>query len=151
MSVELQALKTNTGFMPYEPQDLEEFEKMPYGKPIKLVCTVARSSPQNRWFHACLQTLFKQQDTWPTFTLFRNAVKRALGLCEVYEVKGKEFFEYPSIAFDKMPQDEFNVLVERFVDLVCTRIIPQMDDESARRMLNLLDADNGAIGSRQVA
>jgi len=136
------------GLKPYEAQDGEDYDRLEFGKPYRVVCTVPRSSPQNRWFHACLQALFKQQDTWPTFSLFRDAIKRALGLVIIHEVKGKQYFEYPSLAFDKMEQHDFSDLCDRFVQLVCTRIIPNMPESDARAMLDLLDGDTGKQGQR---
>ena len=133
-----------------EAQDAEAYESLPFGKPIRIKATVARSNPRNRWFHACLGMLFGMQETWPTATLFRNAIKRALGLVEVHTVKGVDYYEYPSLAFNKMEEPDFIQFCDRFVKLVCERIIPQMDEQSARAMLDLLDADSGKQGQRRV-
>ena len=142
------AIKTANGLKPMEAQDAEAYDALPFGKPIRVKSTVARSNPRNRWFHACLGVLFEQQETWPTMTLFRNAIKRALGLVEVHTVKGVSYYEYPSLAFNKMEEADFIQFCDRFVKLVCTRIIPQMDEESARAMLDMLDGDAGKIGRK---
>ena len=147
MAVEGIIRKTVGGFVPVEG----DFDSLPLGKDLRVKITVARSSPQNRWFHKVLQELFANQDTWPTFTLFRNAIKEALGVCEVYDVKGKRYVEYHSFAFHKMEQSDFNQFLDRFVRLVCERIIPQLDEQATWDMLRLLDADNGALGDRKIA
>jgi len=148
VATEIYMMKTARGLQPYEAQDIEDFDRLEFNKVYKGVFTVPRSSPQNRWFHACLHLLFKQQDTWPTFTLFRDAIKRALGLVIVHDVKGKHYYEYPSLAFDKMDQADFSDLCNRFVKLVCERIIPNMPEQGARAMLDLLDGDTGKQGER---
>ena len=142
------AIKTSRGLIPMEPQDQAEYDALAFNKPIRVKATQARSNPRNRWFHASLAVLFDMQDTWPTPTLFRNAIKRALGLCDVHEVKGQTHYEYHSIAFNKMDEKDFVHFCDRFVKLVCTRIIPNLDEQDARRMLDVLDADSGKIGTR---
>ena len=146
--IELLLIKTQAGLIPYEPQDAYEFEKLPFGKPIRSKNTVARSNPQNRWFHSCLNILFTQQDTWPTPKLFKDKVKEALGLCDYYEVHGRTYCEVHSVAFDKISQEDMNAFIDRFVKLVCERIIPNMGEDDACRMLGVLDANSGKQGSR---
>lgn len=142
------AMRTSQGLVPMEAQDRESFEALPFGKPIRIKATQARSSPRNRWFHASLQLLFGMQDVWPTFTLFRNEVKKWLGLFDLYIVRETEHYEYHSIAFDKMDESDFIQICDRFVKLVCVKIIPNLDEQDARSMLNMLDADSGKLGNR---
>lgn len=148
MAVELYMVKTARGLVPAEGQDAEAYEEMAFGVPYRIVGTRPRSGKRNRWFHACLNALFEMQDTWPTPTLFKQAIKRALGLCEVHEVKGQPFYEYPSIAFDKMGEEDFIAICDRFVKLVCERIVPNLDEAAARTILDLLDGDAGKLGER---
>lgn len=147
MATEVIIRKTVGGFTPVEG----DFDSLPLGKDLRAKITVARSNPQNRWFHKVLQELFANQETWPTFTLFRNAIKEALGFVDVYEIKGKRYVEYHSFAFSKMEQADFNQFCDRFVKLVCERIIPQMSEQGAWDMMKLLDADSGALGTRLTA
>ena len=142
------ARRTIGGLIPLEAIDHDEFERLPMGKDIRVKCTVARSSPQNRWFHKCLAELFKMQELWPTPTLFRNAVKRALGLFDLYIVNGKEEYEYHSIAFHKMKQSDFNDVCNRFVKFVCEKVLPHFSEREVREILNLLDGDQGKLGQR---
>jgi len=147
---EFLAIKTASGFLPLEAQDREAYDQLRFGVPIRVKATVARSKPRNRWFHACLNALFEQQETWPTRTLFRNAIKQALGLVIVYHVKGKDYYEYPSLAFDKMSESDFSEFCDRFVRLVCERIIPQMLDQEARLMLDLVNASKGERAQQMI-
>lgn len=140
--------KTISGLVPLENIDHEEFSRLPMGKDIRIKATIARSSPQNRWFHKCLAELFKMQELWPTPTLFRNAVKRGIGLFDLYIVNGKEEYEYHSIAFDKMDQADFNDVCNCFVKFVCERVLPHFSEKEVRQILNLLDADQGKLGER---
>lgn len=134
--------------MPCEPQDSVTYDEMEFGVPYRIVGTRPRSAPRNRWFHANLNALFEMQETWPTRELFKQAIKRALGLVVIYEVKGREFYEYPSIAFDKMSEEDFKDLCDRFVKLVCERIIPGLPETNARQILDLLDGNSGKVGER---
>ena len=72
-----------------------------------------------KWF-ALLQVLFPNQEAWPTFELFRRAIQRACGYCEVVN---SQVFDV-SIKFSKMDETEFRELFERTLVLAETRIIP---------------------------
>ena len=77
---------------------------------------------RRKWF-ALLQLVFPHQDSWPTFILFRKAVQRACGFCEI--VNGQIFDT--SIAFHKMDDDDFAILFEKTLCLIETKIIPNVD------------------------
>jgi hypothetical protein len=141
MASELYMIKTARGLVPAEPQDVAAYEAMEFNVAYKVVATRPRSGKRNRWFHALLNNLFKMQDTWPTFTLFKQAVKRALGLFEVYEVDGSQYFEYPSVAFDKMSEEDFKSLCDRLVLLICERIVPNLTEAEARRIFDIMDGN----------
>ena len=149
--IEFLAKRTLGGLIPIDAHNGILMEDLPMGKEIRVKCTVARSNPQSRWFEKCITEIFKHQDTWPTRNMFRNKIKEALGYFVEYEIKGKREIEYRSFAFDKMDQNTFNGVCDRFCKLVSERIIPHMSNEETWSMFRLLDADTGVLGNRIAA
>ena len=50
-----------------------------------------------------------------------------------------------SIAFGNMPQDEWEAFFERFLDLICTKIMPNTDSEELRQELDAMVAGRVAV------
>ncbi|KKL96331.1 hypothetical protein LCGC14_1845520 [marine sediment metagenome] len=92
---------------------------------VELVCDVRdpsrRSNAQHAFWFALANTLFESQDYYKTFDHFRACLLIHMGYCEIYQMKGRRgeqenaVIKVPiakSLKFGKMPQDEFNSLVE---------------------------------------
>lgn len=84
---------------------------------VELVCDVRdpsrRSNAQHSFWFALANTLFESQDYYKTMDHFRACLLIHMGYCEIYQMKGgREVPVAKSLKFGKMPQDEFNSLVE---------------------------------------
>lgn len=76
-----------------------------------------RSGRQHRFWFALVGILFFNQDYYTSFEDFRAALLIRLGRCEWHKFKdGTEFPIAHSLKFGKMPQDEFNELVQATLD-----------------------------------
>lgn len=75
-----------------------------------------RSGEQHRFCFALMQEIFKQQDYYRSFDHFREVLLITLGYCEVYKTKNGEIAVAKSMAYGKMPTDEFQALVEAILD-----------------------------------
>jgi len=72
-----------------------------------------RSNQQHAFWFALATLLFESQEYYKTFDDFRRVLLIAMGYCEVYRLKdGREIPIAKSLRFGKMPQDEFNSLVD---------------------------------------
>ena len=75
--------------------------------------TSRRSGEQHRFWFALANTLYESQEYYRTFDHFRACLLIHMGYCEIYMLKGgREVPIAKSLRFGKMPQDEFNSLVE---------------------------------------
>lgn len=100
-------------------------QELPSGKPLKAKVTRPRSLPQHRLYWAIVQKIVDNLDGI-TDDEMHDWIKRQLGYVTVIKFKsGPETF-VQSIAFDKMPQDEFERFFDGFLKLLNERIFPGM-------------------------
>ena len=104
-----------------------------------------------KWF-ALLQAVYPHQSMWPTFKKFREKVQEALGLGEYHtDGRGERYFEAESISFSKMDQTEFSDFYERGVELILTRILPNVGRDDLDRQVHDILAGRNANPERKAA
>lgn len=113
------------------------------GTVLKATLTQPRNVKHHRKYWALLGVIFDYQQTYNDLDELHAAVKCALGYGRTVKVstetKGGTRIERVtmipgSIAFSKMDQKKFETFYERFVELVFTRIIPNLDDDDRARL-----------------
>lgn len=127
--------------MPVDAYGLDALQKLPSGDKdrslLKAVITVPRNAKHSRKFHALLGVVFPHQDTYPTRDSFLAAVKMALGYADSVKLdKGRTIIVPNSISFGKMDQAEFDEFYEKALDLIQTRILPNINREDVEREVN---------------
>lgn len=115
-------------------------DKIPLGAEVALEAKRHRSGPQNRKFWKLMDTVHGtlREDVarlYPTTEKMVDAIKVYLGVREeLYRPNGEILAVKPgSVAFDKMPQDEFNDFMDRTITLVCKHFLPGVKSEDLRR------------------
>lgn len=151
--VELLLRRTLSGLAAIDEAGQEFLRKVPIGSSVK--CKAQRLSPRNdkrlRWWWAGIGLAHQnltdaQRERWPTPESLHEAVKVALGFCEISYTAGG--FTTPdgvhvptgtlivrpgSIAYAKLSEDEFAKLCDRFVELLCNKVLPNTQSEDLRR------------------
>ncbi len=95
-----------------------------------------RNPHQHRLYWALIGLCFEHQTQFATRDQLHNAVKVWLGYCDtVTDKAGREIAIPKSIAFGNMPADQWHDFFNRFIALVCERIIPGTDDAELRATL----------------
>ena len=116
-----------------EPADGAEMPRVKVGDVVKVRISQPRNTKHHRKFFALMKLVFENQEYYDTLDDLIFAVKAATGHCKVYEKPdGTTFFAPRSIAFSNMDQTAFNLFYDRVLELVCTRIIPGLDDGDLR-------------------
>lgn len=129
---ELFAVKTATGFVPYDDEDHEKYRKIRGKHPVKIV--VKTVNPRNFEFHkkffALINTAWEYQNEVNTEFFkdvegFRKTLQVLAGWSErYYNCTRGEWIEMPkSIAFDKMDELEFEELYNRVHGIICTNFL----------------------------
>ena len=103
------------GLRPASDDAYRVMEKIHNGATVvaDVMDTSRRSGQQHRFWFALANTLYESQEYYRTFDHFRACLLIHMGYCEIYQMKGgREVPIAKSLRFGKMPQDEFNSLVE---------------------------------------
>ena len=130
--------KTLTGL---EPADGAELPRMKLGEVAKVKITRPRNGKHHRKFFALMNLVYQNQTYYDTLDDLIYAVKVATGHRRVYEKPdGTKFMVPRSIAFHNMDQAAFDLFYQRVLDLVCTKIIPGLDDGALKAEIEALVA-----------
>jgi hypothetical protein len=115
----------------------------------EMVRVKGMNRPRNPRHHSLywvlLDTVWQNQETFPTVEQLHRAMKIATALYDEYEIGGKTVISLRSTDFTAMKQDEFNQYYDRVVRLICERVIPGMSDEALKaRVLGIVEGRDAA-------
>ena len=124
---ELWLIRKMDALVPANEQTLDALRKMKPGQWYRADIRLPRNVKHHRKYFALLGVVFPHQTMWPTFRKFRQKLEEALGHGEYHtNGRGERYFENESISFANMDQEEFEQLYERAVELILTRILPNV-------------------------
>jgi hypothetical protein len=129
-------------FHPNDARSAELYDELPKGKVMRATVTQPRNVDHHRKFFALLGAVWPHQDMYPTTEALLDGIKLALG--HVQEARNAETLELvmvpASINFGSMDQATFEQFYEKAVDLICTRIIPGLNNNDLdREVENILE------------
>lgn len=120
-------------------------QKLGDGAVVTVEVRKPRSPRSLNWYWALLQKLAETQDVIPTKELMHKVLKVETGLCQVFIWNGKAIVQEESVSFDRMTEDEWRQYLDAAVRVICTKIIPGMDEGELRREVEEM------VGSRVAA
>lgn len=125
--------KNLRGFEPADEDAIEALRKIKRGEVVRVELRRPRSHPQHNLAMAVLKLAFNNQDKYKRFDDLLIEVKLKCGhYREHITTKGKVIYVPKSIAFESMPQDDFNVFFEKMIDVVLDDILPGVDEGDFR-------------------
>lgn len=115
-------------------------ETMKPGKWLRIEFSTPRHGKHHRKLMALLQLIAENSDTYTTVEKALIAVKLVVGHFDLLaDPKTGEILQIPrSIAFESMPQEEFEVFYSVAIDGVLQHILPTMERETADRLLDMI-------------
>jgi len=127
--------RTPTGFAPADEGAHKYWARFAIGDQVMLDIRRPRSLPQHNLFWALAQIA---ADNNPGCLSGKDeaadCIKMACGLTKTTHIKyeGKWYVRKApaSIAFESMPQDEFNEFFEKAIAYVCAELVPGLDPET---------------------
>ena len=134
-------MKRGGALRPVDEQSWEWLGKLPRGKEIKVRAVRARNGRQHRLFFGALRLVHDAmpdaaRERYPTADKLRKSFLIHAGYCDMWALKdGRVAFEARSMAYDAMPQDEFEELLKAFLDWVVVDVIPGVQRDDLRREL----------------
>jgi len=145
--VKVMLLKTPKGLRGATPDDHEAWvkfkrrlETMRAGKWLRVEASSPRNGAHHRKFMALLQLVTENSEVYDTVDKALVAVKLIVGHFEpaIHPQTG-ELIQVPkSIAYESMDQDAFEAFYSAAIDGVLQHILPQMDQATADRLLEMI-------------
>lgn len=139
MPLKLLMTKKGNAFVAEDQFSIESMQKLKNDIQVRIVATVPRSLKQHRLLFGIL-SLVKDSQPEPRLFLTTDdvltAIKEGLGYTERWvHLDGSVTFKPKSIDFATMDQADFNEFFESAVNLVITRILPNVKKKSFMREL----------------
>lgn len=140
-------LKTDSGLRGSSPADHDAWTKfrrrletMKPGTWIRMEWASPRNPKHHRKFMALLQLITENSETYNTVEKALVAVKLCTGHFDLMaDPTTGEIIRIPkSIAFESMPQEEFDLFYSAAIDSVLQVILPQLDQDKAGRLLDMI-------------
>lgn len=122
------------GLRPIDAASAEALERIPETEEVRVEITRPRNLKHHRKFFALLNAIYPHQKTYPTHKLFRAAVSVAMGFGETTKLPdGRVIIVPESISFANMDQAAFEQFYDRAVELMVTRILPNVNRADLNR------------------
>jgi hypothetical protein len=121
--------------VPQAPVDGDALRLLPAGKALAItVRQPRRSSQQNRLYWSLLGVVCENLDQPIEPEHLHDWLKLKLGLTTPIRQRNGEIVEVPrSVAFDKMPHDEFTAYFSKVKRLIVEQLIPGLQSEALER------------------
>lgn len=135
--MEVLMVRTMHGLAPHpEGEGVEAFRKIPVGTilPVEYRDPRRRSSAHHRWFFSLLNKVWANQEYFKSVDHLRHALLVRLGYCDEVRLKDGRTVHVPhSMAFHKMPREEFEKFAADAVQFLCSEVIPGLPESDLRR------------------
>ena len=134
----------NHSLVPASEGDRKMLFKISPGEPVELKYRRARNYLFHKKFFALMHFAFDywEPDFEKSFDRFRKDITILAGYYEESRrLNGEVRVEAQSIAFDKMPEEEFESLYTKCIDVIVTKILPAQGftDETLRQVVELVE------------
>ncbi len=136
--MDLMLTKTATGFAPADQASSDAWKKLPRGTVLRAKITRARNLKFHRKFWALATVTHdnlpdEMAARFPTVEALVMALKLATGRFDMLTtVKGLQVPVPHSISFARMDEDTFSAFYEDCIRVICTHVIPGIDDAELR-------------------
>ena len=135
--MEILMRRTMQGFEVHpEGEGVEALRKIPLGMvlPVEFRDPRRRSSPYHRWFFALLNKIWANQTYFKSVDHLRHALLVRLGHYDEVKLKDGRVVQIPhSMAFHKMPREEFERFTADAIRFLCEEVIPGLPEGDLRR------------------
>ena len=119
-----------------EGEGAEALRKIPNGTvvPVEFTDPRRRSGAHHRWFFSLLNKVWSNQNYFKSVEHLRHALLVRLGYCDEVRLKDGRIVHVPhSMAFAKMPREEFEKFAADAVKFITEEVIPGLPESDLRR------------------
>lgn len=98
-----------------------------------------RNARQLALYWSVIHALYEQQERYESPEALSDAFKICAGVFSSFVLPTGEVVRVPgSISFARMKQDEFDAFWQRFIKVVCERVLPHLDETAVRTILDMV-------------
>ena len=116
--MKIYARNTNMGLVPLYPADFDEKRKLKIGQDYEVEIKNPRNVGFHRKFFALLNVGHENTSLNMPFETYRKYVIMKAGFFNTYDTPKGVFYDAQSISFASMPQDQFEDLYSRVLDVI---------------------------------
>ena len=134
-------LKRGGALWPTDERDQAALAKVRDGDLVSVEVKRSRNLKQLRLYWKLIDLLYDNQERYASPETLSDAFKICAGLCETFVLPSGQVIHRPgSISFGSMKQDEFDAFWERFIQVMCGKVLPHVDRaDLEREVFNMLD------------
>ena len=127
---------------PTDDEGAAALARIKEGTEVSVEVKRSRNARHLALYWSVIHALFEHQDRYASAENLSDAFKVASGLTDTFVLPtGKEFHVPRSISFGKMGQDDMDKFWGNFVRVMCEGVLPRMDEEAVRHILNMVDGE----------
>lgn len=114
-----------------------------HGKTVKVEVTEPRNAKQLRLYWALVGMIFPHQSRYATREDLSDALKKAVGYVEEFQcLDGTMITRVKSISYKAMDQSQFQIFMDRVMEVIVTLVIPGLQKSDLRRELEEITGVN---------
>lgn len=128
--------RTVSGLAPADEQAENELRRLPLGKLVQIELKAARNPRQHRLCFMLLKVMVEHGE-FPSTDAALVALKLATGLVDYVKIDrdGTTAIVPKSISYASMPQNEFDAWFDSAIQVIVTKWLPGMTEETLRKEL----------------
>lgn len=116
-----------------------------HGRTVKVSVSEPRNAKQLRLYWALVGLIFPHQARYATAEHLSDALKKAVGAYEEFTcLDGTVITRVNSISYKAMTNDEFQVFLDRVMEVIVTLVIPGLSKSDLRRELEEITGSSHA-------
>ena len=136
MATEIIMRRAGEALFPVSADGAELLKNVSDSRDVKVVVKQARHPEHHRKFFALLSRVQENcEERYPTVEILLVALKCATGHVDTIKTDKGTFLIPKSIDFANMSQDEFGPFYDRCIEIICSKILPGLDDADLEREL----------------
>ena len=128
---------TLTGLVPLFPEDFDEKRKLKLGQDYECEVKIPRNLGFHRKFFALLNVGYENTSLDMPFESYRKYIVMKAGYFKTYQTANGVFYDAESISFASMPEETFEELYGRAMDVII-KDIGSTSEEIQEQVLNFM-------------
>lgn len=130
-------VKTANGYLPATDNDFEALRRVKLGGLVRVQAKFPRNYENHKRYFAFIDAIFAMQDHFADPEIMRKWLEMRAGHFDtIVQPNGNTLFIPKSIAFDKMPENEFRALFDKCISVAVEQL--ELDENAIMQALEFV-------------